>query len=265
MSTRVGAVAALVALVLTGCASEPQGSNTDPAAVDAVEPPEAGACRVLTTADLAQPVNATRTVPCNDRHTAETYHVAELPEKFDDLTHDDPALGRFAHQRCGKKLRKHLGVDASQALRTILTWAWFRPSQQAWGEGARWIRCDVVGGHADAEKLKNLPGTTKSMLAGRGKDEWMVCAAGRPFDAAEKVACSEPHDWRAVTTIKVAEPGDPYPGDATVATRSDSFCENSVRAWLGYPDDFEFAITWFGEQQWRAGNRLSVCWAQTKD
>lgn len=265
MSTRVGAVVALVALVLSACASEPQGSNTDPAAVDAVEPPEEGTCRALTTADLTEPVNATRTVPCNDRHTAETYHVAELPKEFDDLTHDDPALGRFAYQRCSKQFRNYLGLDARQALRTILTWVWFRPSQQAWEDGARWIRCDVVGGHAESEKLRRLPGTTESLFAGRAKDEWVACASGRPFSSAEKVPCSEPHDWRAVTSIKVAEPEDPYPGDATVATRSDSFCESSVHAWLNYPDDFEFAVTWFGEQQWQAGNRFSVCWAQTTD
>ena len=31
-------------------------------------------------------------------------------------------------------------------MRTVLSWAWFRPSEEAWDQGARWYRCDVVGG-----------------------------------------------------------------------------------------------------------------------
>ncbi|QYJ05529.1 septum formation family protein [Nocardioides panacisoli] len=263
---RAGVVAVvLAALTAAGCASEPQGSNTDPDLVDAVEAPAEGTCRVLAPADVAKPVNATQTTPCTDRHTAETFHVAETPDELEEVEYDDPAVADFAYQRCSTQFRKFIGADASNALRTVLSWAWFRPSRQAWGDGARWIRCDVIGGTAEAEKLRILPGTTRGVLSGRPKDRWLVCAAGRAFRAATKVPCDEAHDWRAVTTIKVGEPEDPYPGDDTVASRTDSFCESSVRAWLNYPADYEFAITWFDEQQWDAGNRLSVCWARTTE
>ena len=78
-----------------------------------------------------------------------------------------------------------------------------------------------------------------------------------------KVPCSQKHDWRAVTTIKLGETGDPYPGDRLVQVKTRDFCSESVGAWLGYPVDYDFGYTWFHEAEWQAGNRRSVCWAKT--
>jgi hypothetical protein len=77
------------------------------------------------------------------------------------------------------------------------------------------------------------------------------------------VPCSQPHDWRAVSIIKVGEPGDTYPGDAAVKAKTASYCKGSVSASLGYPNDYDYGYTWFGAEEWAAGNRRSVCWART--
>ena len=77
--------------------------------------------------------------------------------------------------------------------------------------------------------------------------------------------CSEPHDWRAVTTIKLGEPDDPYPGDRLVEVRTRDYCSESVSAWMNYPAKFEYGFTWFHEAEWEAGNRRSVCWARTSE
>ena len=79
-ATAVLAAAALT-LALTACEDDLPAS-VDPAQVDAVEAPELGACRDLTTDDIAQPSNATRVVDCNDDHTAMTYAVGSLPEEL---------------------------------------------------------------------------------------------------------------------------------------------------------------------------------------
>ena len=75
--------------------------------------------------------------------------------------------------------------------------------------------------------------------------------------------CSQPHDWRAVTTIKVGQPADPYPGDRIVQVRSRDRCSDWVGAWMHYPPDYDFGYTWFHEAEWETGNRRSVCWART--
>ena len=249
---------------LAGCGEEASG-NADPAHVDAVQAPKLGACRVLAPDDAAQPSNATRTVPCTDKHTAQTYAVGQLPDQFDDADYDDEALGRFAYQTCSEKFRKFLGADESAQLRTVLSWVWFRPSEKAWEDGARWYRCDVVGGSAESEEYLELPTTAEALLQGRPDDRWMVCAEGPTVASSTKVPCSEPHDWRAVTTIKVGEPEDPYPGDRVVEVTTRDYCSDSVGAWLNYPVDYDYGYTWFHQAEWEAGNRRSVCWAKTSD
>jgi hypothetical protein len=256
------AIAALVAaLVVTGCQEE-LPPNVDPAQVDAVEAPDLGACRLLATKDVEAPSNATRTVDCGDKHTAQTFAVGSLPDELQDADYDAEELGAFAFETCSAKFMKFLGADESLAMRTILTWAWFRPSEDAWDEGARWYRCDVVGGGNQTKQLVALPASVRGLLL-RAEDDWLVCAAGPTVAGSTKVPCSAPHDWRAVSTIKLGEPEDEYPGDRVSEVTTRNYCSKSVGAWLGYPVDYDFGYTWFHEPEWNAGNRRSVCWAKT--
>ncbi|TYL51812.1 hypothetical protein FXB39_08575 [Nocardioides sp. BGMRC 2183] len=264
-------VAAALTVALAGCTQQPQGNDADPDQVDAVAAPEVGVCRVLSPSDVEMPANATETVECSEPHTAETYAVGELPAEFDDSDYSSKELSAFAYRTCTEAFMKHMQADESTVLRTILTWAWFRPSEKAWDKGARWYRCDVVGGRiehqdgSDDDEYRPLPETTEGLLAGRPDDRWMTCAVGPSVADGTKVACNQRHDWRAVTTIKLGEPEDPYPGDEVVDSRTRAFCQKSVEAWLNYPSTFDFNYTYFHEAEWDAGNRRSVCWAQTDD
>lgn len=252
----------LGALLLAGCTASGQGSDVDPQQVDAVEAPELGACRELTPDDVAQPSNATRTVDCSQPHTAQTFAVGSLPESLADAAYDDEAVGAYAYRTCTGRFQKFVGGDESLVMRSVLSWAWFRPSEEAWADGARWYRCDVVGGNEESSSFVDLPAEVKGLLGGRVADTWLVCANG-PTVAAPRVPCSEPHTWRAVTTIKLGEPEDPYPGDRLVEVRTRDFCDKSVGAVLGYPVRYDFAYTWFHEAEWEVGNRRSICWAKT--
>ncbi len=252
-------IACTVVLVASGCGKD----DVDPAQVDAMSPPEVGACRVLTPDDVAEPSNATFTVPCNDKHTAETIAVGSLPSEFADTDYDSDALGAWAYQTCETHFQQALGADESMAMRTILSWAWFRPSEKAWDKGARWFRCDIVGGGEQSSSYVDLPSSIKGLLLAKDTDRWMVCGSGSTVAGSTKVPCSEDHNWRAVTTIKLGEPGDQYPGDRLVAVRTRDYCSDSVGAWLGYPVDFDFGFTWFHQGEWDSGNRRSICWAKT--
>jgi hypothetical protein len=251
--------------LLAGCGGKQVPPGADPAQVDATTAPKLGACRNLKRADLAEPTNAGRLVPCTEPHNAETFAVGELPAKFAKASYDDAALDVWAYQACGGALSQHLGATDSVVMRTILSWVWFRPSQKAWDKGARWYRCDVLGGGSGSRRYLDLPTTTKGLMAEKPDDHWMTCAKGADPDHGAKLPCSKPHNWRAVTVIKVGEPGDAYPGDDMVAKKSKDFCASSVAAWLGYPADYDYAYTWFHEREWKAGNRKSVCWAKTTD
>jgi hypothetical protein len=250
---------ALAVALSIGCLTACGG---DPAADLAA--PENGACRDLTPSDVAEPTDDTATVPCEQTHTAETFAVGEVPASFDDADWDDAGVGEWAATTCTSAFKDFLGADVSLVMRTVLSWAWFRPSEDAWDQGARWYRCDVVGGGEQSKSYVALPTTAKDLLAGKPQDEWMVCAVGRTVAGAVKVPCTEPHEWRAVTTISLGDPADKYPGDKAVESTTQDFCSQSVGAWLNYPVDYDYGYTWFQEPEWDAGNRRSVCWAKTE-
>ena len=247
-----------VLLTATAC-----GSSTAASSDASTTPPTTGACRMLTHSDVAAASNDTRTVPCSAPHDAETYVVGQLPKSFAKAAYDDPKLDTWAYAACERAFPAHLGADESTAMRSLLTWIWFRPSKGAWDAGARWYRCDVLGGSAGQKEYVDLPTTTKNLLGGQGDDHWMACAKGKSVDTGTKVPCTMAHDWRAATTIKVGDADSKYPGDSTVKAKTKSYCAGSIDAWLGYPADYDYGYTWFGEQEWQAGNRRSVCWART--
>jgi len=253
---RAGLLAGLLAGTLVAC-------GDDAAPADAAAAPTLGDCRVLAPDDVAEPSNDTAPVDCREPHTAETFAIGELPDEFDDADYDDEDLGAWAYATCSQAFKGFLGADDSLVMRTVVSWAWFRPTEDAWDDGARWYRCDVVGGGEQSKEYLDLPTTAKGLLLGRPKDRWMVCADGPTVAGSVKVPCTEPHQWRAVTTISLKKLGDAYPGDRLVEVTTRDYCSASVGAWLSYPVDYDFGYTWFHQAEWDAGNRRSVCWAKT--
>jgi hypothetical protein len=189
--------------------------------------------------------------------------VGELPAAFDDLEYDDPQVAAHGYEACAPGLMSFLGADESQVMRTIVGWAFYRPSREAWDDGSRTYRCDVVGGGPQSKEVVELPVTARDLLA-QPDDAWLACVDGPSVEGKVKVPCSQPHTWRAVTTIKLGGEDDPYPGDEIVTERTRNFCSDSVVAWLNYPVTYDFGYTWFREAEWKAGNRRSVCWAKTE-
>ena len=256
MLTRLLTAAAMLAL--TACTA---GGGA--AEEVSTEPPELGACRMLTPEDIKDTTDASPVVDCTEEHTAETFAVGTFPDDVAGDEIDDPALGTHVFEICEQKFRKFLGGDESLVMRATVTWAWFRPSEEAWDKGARWWRCDVVGGGEESTSLVELPETAKGILLGRPDDRWMVCVNGPTVADSVKIPCSRKHNWRAVTTIVLGGADDPYPGDRLVEVRTRDYCSDSVGAWLNYPVDYDYGFTWFHEAEWEAGNRRSICWART--
>ena len=163
--TAVAVALTVMAGLLSSCGEQPQGVNVDPAQVDSTALPLVNVCRKVTPEDLVNSSNASKIVDCEDPHNAETYYVTTFPKKFDETAYDSTSLGTFATQICAPAYTNFLSTDESTSMRTVIGWVWFRPSQQAWDDGARWLRCDVVGGSDVSPSLIELPVTTKGLLA----------------------------------------------------------------------------------------------------
>ena len=107
--------------------------------------PDNGLCRDLDTDAVKALSDDTDPVDCSKEHTAETFHVGSFDETATkDAEYDDPQLAATVSRTCRARFRTFTGATDSLALRTVVTWAWWRPSEDAWKAGARWYRCDVV-------------------------------------------------------------------------------------------------------------------------
>ena len=149
-------------------------------------------------------------------------------------------------------------------MRIQLSWAWFRPSERGWDNGARWYRCDVVGGPAEAEQYAALPATAKGLFRARPPEQWLTCAQGPTVLKSKKVAVQRAARLEGRHHDQARRPGgSPTPETGSSEVRSRDFCSDSVGAWMNYPVDYEFGYTWFHEAEWKAGNRRTVCWAKT--
>lgn len=253
------AVAALAAGLLSGCGL---GGKANPSGGNAL--PKVGTCRMLDPSET-QPLAAPE-VACTAEHNAQTYHAAKLTGSLAEADYRSRAVEVAAATSCGALFPDQLGTDLSTAMRSLVTWRVFWPSKSAWRNGSTWFGCDVIGGPRSpgSTELALLPEQTEGMLTDdRARERWLACVAGPSVTDGLKVPCTKDHDWRAVTTIKLGEPTDPYPGDRAVVQRTEDFCGSSVKAWLSYPETFDFAYTWFGKGAWEGGNRRSVCWART--
>jgi hypothetical protein len=177
---------AVLLLALSACTSVGVGED----APVSIEPPENGACRMLTPEDIQQTSDDTAPVDCAQKHTAQTFAVGEFPDDVAGADIDDPALGAHVFTECEKKFRRFLGGDESLVMRTTVTWAWFRPSPDAWDAGARWWRCDVVGGGEESTSLVTLPETAEGILLGEPDDRWLVCVKGPTVADSVKIPCS---------------------------------------------------------------------------
>ncbi|QWC85821.1 septum formation family protein [Nocardioidaceae bacterium] len=233
-----------------------------PALADA---PQLGACRDLTPEDVAQPADDTDPVACAEKHTAQTFVVGSFPERVTRGTAwDSPALGAYIYDECTRRFAAFVGGDESIRLRSLVSWAWFRPTEEQWADGARWFRCDIVGGTPAAASYAPLPRDAKGLFARGPVEQWMQCVDGPTITSAPATPCTEKHTWRAIRFVKVTNgPKEKYPGDKIVASRARDGCSDQVADYLDYQPEYEFAYSWFHEAEWKAGNRVAVCWARS--
>ena len=250
---------AVLLLALSGCT---QG-RADSGGVDPQDTarPKLGACRALVPDDIAQASNATAPVACTARHTARPTRSgpARGPSRGVPTT---AALGATSTTAAAQVQRLHRR-GREPGMRTMLSWAWFRPAKDAWDAGAHWFRCDVVGG-GDQIRSVHRPAQDHQGPAAR--------PARRPVDGVRpggkrqrlgqgpvhgEARLAGRHHHRARQTDR------PLPGRPRRQVRTRDFCSKSVGAWLDYPVDYDFGYTWFHAAEWEAGNRRSVCWART--
>jgi Septum formation len=284
LTVRVRRLAAGLALVaLAGCGKAGDLVTTDPAEGPSESPttqssedsagaaaPKMGACRQLVLEDIAPPTNDTPTVPCRKRHTAETYYVGAWPKQLVTAASglDDQALEDYVFEQCDRAWRRTVGGSLEEWVISIVSWAWYRPTEEQFDDGARWFRCDVVAGQ-NTDRLEKLPPSVDGLLDGGFSDRYHACwtrvFSDKPgVDEGELTSCERAHEQRAVGIVTIGKKNEVYPGQQSAFERSNDGCADAVAAWRGDPRPGEFGLQWPRRDEWVDGQRYATCWAVTR-
>jgi hypothetical protein len=229
-------------------------------------PPDDGDCRQVSVNDLQTIVNDDPAVPCKRHHTVVTFAVTEIPRSAarGALSPADERVEAAADRICRERFARYAGGDRADRRLSMLTPTYFLPSSEQWSIGARWLRCDIYA-YATPTALADLPPNLEDALErDRIADRFNRCSPVSPSAAGFRhVACSEPHDWRAVAIQTVGKPNERYPGRETVQGRAQRLCESPVRDYLGTQEAFSYGFEVPQRDSWVEGDRIALCWART--
>lgn len=233
----VAAAMVVVALLSSGCsaAGGNGGASTRQGA------PKAGDCWTTTFAasQKTEDWEGHAAVSCATAHQSYTYAVATISRKLSYSSWLDSSGGvrqdvdKAAYAACHTQQSRILpGITEKEAL---LYPTYYLPSTTQWGDGARWVRCDIsevkVGSTIAAPKLANLAGFAelKSTLSADPK-RFALCeddpANNGPDGAQTTYAdCTGPADWTFIAALTMAgTDGAPYPGLTQLKTVGATQC-----------------------------------------
>lgn len=266
-------VAVLVAsLVLAGCSGageDEPGEAGSPSASASASPredpvpaaPAVGQCRRLDLARATSPVDTSAPIDCAKPHTAVTVAVGLLPAVADGhlLAVDSDAVRRRVAAACPSSLLDRVGGDETTRRLSRLRVVWFTPSVELADAGADRYRCDVVAVRDD-ERLLRLPRRVAGLLDRPGAlDTFGTCGTAAP-DASgfRRVACADPHRWRAVDTVDL--PRRARYLDGALTRRGESACQDVAADRADGALRYSYAFEWPTRDQWRDGQRWGWCW-----
>jgi hypothetical protein len=228
----------------------------------AVPAPGNRACYALDYEQAVAPTSEKKPVDCQDRHTSMTYHVGALDALVDGhlLAVDSDRVQAQVAAACPGRLAAFIGGTPEARRLSLLRSVWFTPTVEASDAGASWYRCDVIALAAD-EKLAALTGRLAGVLdTTEGRLRYGMCGTAEPGTPAfDRVSCSAPHSWRAITTVSFGDGA--YPGLETVRAAGEQPCKDAAREIADDSLSFAFGYEWPTARQWTAGQHYGLCWA----
>jgi Septum formation len=268
-------VAGLVAGLLAGCSGaedDPQqpASPTESTSSAAPTPkpartvprPDVGACYRLEYDEAVAPTSKKKPVDCADEHTASTFHVDTIDAIADGhlLAVDSRQVQDDVAAECPSRFSRFVGGTLQAQRLTMLRAVWFTPTVPQSERGADWFRCDVIALAGD-QTLAPLTGKLAGVLrTPEGRTRYGICGTAEPdAEDFERVICSAPHSWRAISTFTFDSPT--YPGEQRVQDVGESTCEEAGRGAADDALNFRWGYEWPTQKQWDAGQTYGLCWA----
>jgi hypothetical protein len=203
-------------------------------------------------------VNVTRkTIPCDQSHTTEAFHVGQFPESS-----SRPAAGSAAHWKafedCEALAATFLGGQWYTA-RVAVTVDW--PSIAQWEGGGRWFRCDAMEVGYTTEEVTRRTGSLKDTAKPDGalarKCVSVVGLTETGWDSLTASECTVSHDAEYAGSVKLA--GVDYPASAK-SDGTHAKCRPVVDTYVAN-NRFGYLSQISSREAWARGVRYVHCYA----
>ncbi len=275
----LGALLCAVALATGACSADSQddpgaaAGSTTPTPTQSATPeplptatpaptPRVRACYRLDYEAALAPTAEGAPVDCAQRHSAVTVGVGPLDDLLAGhlVAVDSRRVREAVAQTCPRIFTRFVGGSAPDQRLSMLRPVWFTPTLEESGAGAQWFRCDAIAVAGD-DRLAPLTGRLEGALGDpERRERYAMCGTAAP-DAAdfERVICSGPHSWRAISIVDFP-PGD-YPGVDDARQRGQAPCEDAGADVADDSLSFEWGYEWPTKAQWEQGQTFGRCWA----
>jgi hypothetical protein len=226
--------------------------------------PLVGACFAYRAAVLTETSTTAPAVDCSALHTAETYFVGTVPESFGLPSRASKAKILSAGRPCTvPAMNAYLGLQDRELPSRFRTVVLF-PTDDQWGAGERWVRCDVVlqGGL----QLKAFAGTAAALVAATPPGQFNFCTPQEPnARATAAYPCLNPRkNWIKVLDQELGGPGSSFPGTSTVERKTRALCAKQGKKWDGKEKYPGWWAIWPTQVGWKEGKRSAQCFVPYK-
>jgi hypothetical protein len=286
----VGSVAAAVAVIvsLAGCSLIPAALGL--AGSPASTTPTVGACWNTSdaNADNWADWEGAGSVNCDQAHDLYTYEIGKVVGVS---AKSWGAPGDPSQVSAAIEAKVDDACDSSKLLpnlkwnQQLVSFFFFVPSESAWKNGARWVRCDVgvlaYGTTLSDEQLTKLPATISTLVSSVSSDPQAydfcvnsavpVSEAGPLDNSNAKIAdCRNDPQWALTGRGNLPEiPGAAYPSSAKANAEASAICTKFVQSdsevWIAYlPSKSDWTSTndrevdcWIGQTSTSGGGSVT--------
>ncbi|MHB1066595.1 MAG: septum formation family protein [Candidatus Nanopelagicales bacterium] len=202
-------------------------------ATPAAAAPVAGACFDYPVAAVDEISSPAAAIGCEAPHSAETFAVRALAERFGPPSKASVAARLTAASGCTvKAMNAYLGMPRRSLPSRFQVAALF-PTDAQWAAGERWVRCDAV--LRSGLGLQRITGPGAAFVASVPQADLNFCTPSTPSARNTAAArCTNPkRNWIKVLDQRLGGPTARYPGDASVMRRSALICQKAAKRYDG--------------------------------
>jgi len=199
-------------------------------------------------------------VDCTTPHTAQTYWVGNLSQRFGVPAQASTAARLAATLPCTiKNVDTFLGLGDRKLPSRFQSIPVF-PSKAQWDAGERWVRCDLV--FRAGRAAQQLTTSMSDFVAQAPPDQFNFCTPGVPGNRTTSAyPCTNvKKNWIMILERDLGStPTKRFPGSRSVEGQTKKICEKAAKPYVTLKKYYPWWAIWPTSAGWSRGDRTAQC------